>query len=945
MDPGQDPALAVYRVRAIRLGALTCAIVLASSVVYAAVPGHVSMAIPQLVATELVGSAATVGIVLVPWPRLFGGWGALATLYVWTAACIGLVDTAVAGTGGGRSPLWVDNLLVVLFFAAVYPRRSHVPLLVLTVGGYVLALAGSVWALTPATEMVRFATLVATYVLTAFLARELAGMARGHAQASERARHRADLLAGVARVATRGLAAGADGVLAAAVRAPRAWGQDWAAIWRLGSEGVAGRLGPSDGLDAATRGWLDRAAPGLARAHPDGTRPVVVGEGRGPGGAGSVVAAPIRVGGRLGALLVCGSAAAARPVAEDLEAVGILAAEVGEALGAVDLREALAASEARFRSLIQHAADPVAVFTPEGELLYTSPRYLDMFGIGIGPVDAAAMERHVHPHDRRQLEALVGQALAQPARPATAEIRLGDVREPMTASARWRTLELTITDLRHEAAVGGLVANFHDITERKAAEQVMAQAALHDPLTGLANRTLLQDRLDHAVRRLDRHPGLVGMILVDLDRFKTINDTFGHGVGDALLRAVATRLLRVTRPEDTVARLGGDEFAIACEDLPDPGAILQVASKVAEAVREPIELEGREILITPSVGVAVGGAGARQDDLVRDADIALYRAKECGRDRIEVFDERLRSRVVELASIEQALRRARELGQLHLVYQPVVDLATGAVPMVEALLRWTHPELGIVDPAQFIPLAEDTGLIQSIGEWTLMEACAAIQRLRCGGPAEAATLRVAVNVSARQFLQGDLGGAVRRALAQSGLEPPSLTLEVTESTVMADYATAANRLRALRRLGVDIALDDFGTGYSSLAHLQDLPISQLKVDRSFVGRLESSPNGRVIVAAVVGLAAALGHTAIAEGVESLGQLEALRRAGCTLGQGFLWAAGLSPDELVAWLRLTGTEGRLRPSGHLPAGMMAADDPLLTAPRRTRHPRPPSLATA
>ncbi|HUY96113.1 MAG TPA: EAL domain-containing protein [Verrucomicrobiae bacterium] len=937
MGPGGDQELAVYRLRAVQVGAVATMLVLATSAVYAAVPGHLSMAVPQVIALAIAACLVTTLMVAVAGRRLLSQRVQLPALYLWTLISLGLTDAAVASTGSGRSPLWVNTLLAVIFFAAVYPRRSHVPLLLLAGGGYIAALAASGWGITWAILLVRCASLVATYILVAFLARELALMADRHARAAERARHRADLLAGVAGVATRGLGAGAEAVLAAAVEAPLAWGQPWAAIWHLGDGGL-GRVGARQGLAPAMADWLVATAPTLAERLHDEIRPLVVATA-----TGAVVAAPIRVAGRLGALLVGGSAHDGTADPDDVEAIGILAAEIGEALGAVELREALAASEAQFRGLIQHATDPVAVFTRQGQILYASPTYRAAFGIDPGQIDEDALRRHIHPQDRSQMEQLVERAVAHPGHPLVAEVRLADVRQPLTDASRWRTLELTLSDLRHEAAIGGIVANYHDVTARKSAEQAAARAAVHDPLTGLANRTLLQDRLDHAVRRLDRHPGLVGMILIDLDRFKTINDTFGHGAGDVLLRTVARRLRQVTRPEDTVARLGGDEFAIACEDLADARAIVQVATKVAQALREPIDLDGRELLVTPSIGVAVGGSGTLPDDLVRDADIALYRAKECGRDRIEVFDERLRLRVVELAAIEQALRRALELGQLHQVFQPLVDLTTGAVPMVEALLRWTHPELGVVDPARFIPLAEDTGLIQSIGEWSLTQACAAVQRLRCGAPTETSHLRVAVNVSARQLLQGDLGAAVRRALAQSGLEPSALTLEVTESSVMSDYATAANRMRALRRLGVEIAVDDFGTGYSSLAHLQDLPITALKVDRSFVSRLESSPNGRVIVSAVVGLARSLGYTAIAEGVETGPQLEALRRVGCTLGQGFLWTPGLTPRALVDWLQRTGASRRLDPAGGSAPAMMEDDGLVPAASRRSRVPK--SLASA
>ncbi|HEY3021737.1 MAG TPA: EAL domain-containing protein [Solirubrobacteraceae bacterium] len=428
--------------------------------------------------------------------------------------------------------------------------------------------------------------------------------------------------------------------------------------------------------------------------------------------------------------------------------------------------------------------------------------------------------------------------------------------------------------------------------ERKRVESRLAHRAMHDDLTGLPNRALFLDRLGQALSRLGRHATTLAVLFLDLDRFKAINDALGHAAGDELLRAVATRLASVLRAGDTAARLGGDEFAVLCEDVAGERHAVGVAERVAEALRAPFPLGGDEIHVRSSVGIALATLGNEDPDaLVREADAAMYRAKERGGGVYEVFDDGMRARTARRHQTEVALRRAIERGELALRFLPQVELAGGTICGAEALVRWDHPERGLVDPAEFIATAEDTGLIVPMGAWVLEQACR--QALRWPG------LITAVNLSPRQSAHPDLIEAVAGALDRTGVDPATILLEIVERAVSDDLEAGAATLRRLAALGVRLALDDFGTGPSSLRALQRLPVGDVKLDRSLVARLPGDPQAGALLAAIVSLAHALGLRIAAEGVETAVQADALRALGCDLAQGFYFHRPLAAAELEA----------------------------------------------
>ncbi|HYH28338.1 MAG TPA: EAL domain-containing protein [Actinomycetota bacterium] len=430
------------------------------------------------------------------------------------------------------------------------------------------------------------------------------------------------------------------------------------------------------------------------------------------------------------------------------------------------------------------------------------------------------------------------------------------------------------------------ISQVEDITQPKQSQLMLTHMVMHDALTGLPNRTLAVDRLEQALARSKRKEATVAVLFLDLDRFKVINDSLGHSAGDRLLMAVGHRLSEAVRPSDTVARVGGDEFLIVCDDVADQDEALGIGRRVLEAVSRPFRVAEGEVVLATSVGVTLARAGDSPEDLIRDADAAMYRAKEAGRARCELFDETMRNGVVERLHLEQSLRRAIAREEFRLHYQPLVSMGTGEVLGVEALLRWEDPERGLVQPNDFIPLAEETGLIVPIGEWVLREACSQGARWRALGLGD---LRVAVNLSVRQLLEPSLAEVVEEALAQSKLEPGKLCLEITESVLTTDAEASVEALRALKRLGVQLAVDDFGTGYASLIYLKRFPVDVLKVDRAFVSGLGTDPEDSAIVAGVVGLAKTLGLTPIAEGVETERQQDALVSLGCDLAQGYLFS--------------------------------------------------------
>jgi diguanylate cyclase (GGDEF)-like protein len=435
-----------------------------------------------------------------------------------------------------------------------------------------------------------------------------------------------------------------------------------------------------------------------------------------------------------------------------------------------------------------------------------------------------------------------------------------------------------------------LVVAAHDETEHHAVAAELRHQARHDALTGLGNRVLLVEALTEALRDASRTRTRVGLLLLDIDHFKVVNDSLGHEVGDQLFAAAAKRIENVLRAGDTLARFGGDELAVVCRDIVDSEQVNTVATRVRQVFEQPFGIDSGDVFLSVSVGVVVShDGGDTPERMLRDADVAMFSAKALGRDRVEVFDEQMRARAVARLDIEKSLRQALLRNEFRVHYQPLVDFERSEVTGFEALLRWQHPERGLVGPDQFLGIAEETGLIVPIGAWVLHEVCHQAAAWLADADPESPALGVAVNLSARQLAHPDLVGTVAEALAASGLPPELLVLEITESVLMSDRDLAVTILYALRSLGVHTAVDDFGTGQSSLGYLKTLPVDSLKIDRSFICGLGSDPDDAAIVSAVVHLGHALGLTVTAEGIETARQLSELRDLGCDLGQGFYFA--------------------------------------------------------
>jgi diguanylate cyclase (GGDEF)-like protein/PAS domain S-box-containing protein len=555
-------------------------------------------------------------------------------------------------------------------------------------------------------------------------------------------------------------------------------------------------------------------------------------------------------------------------------------------------RQAVDLVEARFASLIRNASDVIMIVDADGRIEYASPAVQRTFGLWHDDLVGRRLGEIWREADRDRIAAFLAEVTA------TQGVSIGPVELSVGTSARRFILECVGSNLLDDPAVKGLALNLRDVTERKALEDQLRQLAFHDPLTLLANRSLFRNRVEHAIALSRRTHDRLAVLMIDLDNFKNVNDSLGHDVGDRLLQTAAQRLVKCTRAADTVARLGGDEFAVLLEGVSTGEQAEQIAASVTEAFRLPLTIDDNELLVTTSVGVALSEPGSDTEQVLRNADIAMYKAKTAGKGRHVVFHAEMQEQLRERIRLEDDLTQALVRSEFFLEFQPIIDLRTTELLGVEALVRWQHPDKGRLLPGQFIPMAEETGQIIPLGRWVLLDACCRVQEWR-KSIAAGSGLRVAVNISGRHLQQGDLVADVKAALDASGLEPESLLIELTESTMMHNSEYNLLRLRELKALGVRLAIDDFGTGYSSLSYLHRFPIDILKIDRSFVSRLTESAEGPKLARAVVMLGETLGLETVAEGVEADDQVAQLLQLGCVAAQGFLFSHATSLDAVAA----------------------------------------------
>lgn len=563
-------------------------------------------------------------------------------------------------------------------------------------------------------------------------------------------------------------------------------------------------------------------------------------------------------------------------------------------IAALQAEQAQRKAEERFASLVKHSSDMVLVTDPDGVIRLATPAVERVLGWEPAILVGSHLAALLHHDDVPAMQHFCRQAARVPGVTAPVEWRLRNQQ------GTWQNAEIIGSNLLHDASISGLVLNCRDVTERKLLEEQLKHLAFHDPLTLLANRNLLNDRIQRALASAETSNLLVAVMFIDLDNFKKINDSLGHDMGDKVLVAVAERFNHAIRPGDTIARLGGDEFAILLDDARSAEDVALLARRIIETMRTPIDLGTKQITVTGSVGIAIAGKGERAQELTRNADVAMYRAKSRSKGSYELFEADMHQKVLESMEVELDLRKALQRSEFVLDYQPIVDLRGSHVVGMETLVRWRHPKRGLVPPNAFIPVAEESDLIIDIGRWVLFETC--LQgRVWQDTILPEALQHLAVNISGHHLQQPGFVDDVSRILLKTGMHPKTLVLEITESMVMQDIEATLAKLKALKELGVTLAMDDFGTGYSSLSYLHQFPFDILKIDRSFINQIGDASGSNALVRTIVALGQTLGLKMVAEGIESPAQLAELKHLGCAYGQGFLFARPFSAEEATAML--------------------------------------------
>jgi len=761
-----------------------------------------------------------------------------------------------------------------------------------------LALLGGACLIAPGIRFVQelgnpdvLVVLIAAAVLFLLVVARMAGLVRQEGRVVSR--ERALRGAGIDLVA----AASQDQICAAAIAGvSRLLGEDQSVRLVLLSNGCAEVVASSDEsgwqIAESTADWLCQTEAGRLGAAYESAPSAIRADLRLFEGD-TVLVVPLSIRSKVrGMLVVCSPAPIQPATVDSLEALG---AQVSLALEGATLAADLhrRRSEARFRSLVAHSSDLITVLDGEGVVTYQSPSIERVLGYSADEILGTRFEEIVSEGDRPRLDQLIAGNGSVGPEGHTFECTI-EHRDGTTLK-----FEVQHTDLRHDEHVRGIVLNSRDVSERKAFEEQLAHQAFHDPVTSLANRALFSDRVEHALMRAQRGVPDIAVMFIDLDDFKTVNDSLGHEAGDRVLQEVAQRLLIAVRPTDTVARFGGDEFAVLLEGVSDSPEAAYAAARVLQALEIPMEIETKQVFPRASIGICLVDRESAVPDaaeLLRNADVAMYMAKRDSKGSYRVFEPTMHELVVERLELRSELQHAIENDELELHYQPVVRLQEHRILGVEALLRWNHPTRGTIPPLQFIPLAEETGLIIPMGRWVLETACREAVRIQREFPREEA-LAMSVNLSVRQLQSDSIVADVRCALEQSGLDPSGLVLEITESVMMADTDFAVQRLLDLKELGIRLAMDDFGTGYSSLSYLSRFPVDILKMDRSFVGSGENV----ALTSAIIALGASLELDVVAEGIELPEQEDSLHNLGCEIGQGFLFARPMDSGALFEFL--------------------------------------------
>jgi diguanylate cyclase (GGDEF)-like protein/PAS domain S-box-containing protein len=556
------------------------------------------------------------------------------------------------------------------------------------------------------------------------------------------------------------------------------------------------------------------------------------------------------------------------------------------------VEESLRRNENRWRALVQHSSDVTVVIGPTGEIVYASPSSVTLLGRKLRDLGPDI----VHEDDMAAVHTFFARVRA-----GSGEVLRHDLRV-RHADGHFRWFEIGVSNHFEDPSVGGLVCNMRDVTDRREFEERLSYQAFHDDLTQLPNRAAFLHRLEHAIEAAHETVEGVAVLFLDVDRFKLVNDSLGHEVGDRLLIDVADRLRDCLRPSDVVARFGGDEFTVMIDHLQNADEAILVAERITESLRLPVTVGTREVFVSASIGIAVSQDGhAIASDLLRQADLAMYLAKEKGRSRWELFDAQSAPHVVERLELEGELWRALEHEELIVRFQPEVELATGRVLTAEALVRWEHPRRGLLEPGSFVPFAEESSLIVAIDRYVLRAACLEVMNWS-QHTTDGRRVVVSVNLSPRFMRQPEVVTDITAIIRETGVDPRCVQLEITERTALTDVETTVARLHELRTLGIRVAIDDFGTGYSSLGYLKRLPVDVVKLDRTFVESMDTQSSDLAIVQAVITMGHALGMKVTAEGVERPEQAARLRALGCDTAMGWLWVPALPASELAEVLR-------------------------------------------